>query len=86
MSPGTECPLAKSFTRSLVDYFRDPQGEFDEIAMVYQAESVEKWSTPAESSLVAIRQIVEISGVQVVVFYKEAPEAEFVKLVFERAD
>jgi hypothetical protein len=80
LTPGTECPMAKSFARAAVDYFRNPQGELDEMVMVYQPESVEKWSTPPDSSLAAVRQIVEIAGIRVIVFFKETPEAEHTKL------
>lgn len=78
----TECPMAKSFARACVDYFRNPQGELDELVMVYQAESVANWSTPPESSLEAVRQIAEITGLKVIVFFKPTPDAENVKLEF----
>lgn len=78
----TECPMAKSFARACVEYFRNPQGDLDELAMVYQAESIENWSTPPESSLEAIRQIASITGLKVIVYYKPTPEEEHVKLEF----
>lgn len=80
LSPGTECPMAKSLTRGLVDYFRNPTGNFDNMAVVYQPESVENWSTPPQSSLEALGQIVAITGVKATVYYKPTPEEEHVKI------
>lgn len=80
LSPGTECPMAKSLTRGLVDYFRSPSGDLDNLAMVYQAESVENWTTPPESSLSALGQIVAITAIKATVYYKPAPEEEHVKI------
>ncbi|MEI7576511.1 MAG: hypothetical protein WCK51_06430 [Armatimonadota bacterium] len=80
LSPGTECPMAKSLVRGLVDYFRNPTGDLDNLAMVYQAESVENWSTPPGSSLTALGQIVAITGIKATVFYKPTPEEEHVKI------
>lgn len=80
LTPGTECPMAKSLTRGLVDYFRNPSGELDNMTVVYQPERVEKWSTPPDSSLKALGQIVAISGVSATVFYKPTPEQDHVKI------
>jgi hypothetical protein len=80
LKPGTECPMAKSLTRGLVEYFRNPSGDLDNLAMVYQAESVKNWTTPPESSLSALGQIVAITGLKATVYYKPTPEEEHVKI------
>ena len=72
--------MAKSLTRGLVDYFRSPSGDLDNLAMVYQAESVENWTTPPESSLSALGQIVAITGIKATVYYTPTPEEEHVKI------
>lgn len=76
----TECPMAKGFARAVVDYFRSPKGDLTELVMVYQAESVDNWSTPPESSLKAVGQIVQITGLKAIVFYRPTPGAEHVKI------
>lgn len=83
LSADTTCPMAKSFARACVDYFRAPAGGPDELVMVYQAESVDKWSTPPEESLQAVRQIAEITGLKAIVLYKPTPDAEHIKLEFK---
>lgn len=80
LSPGTECPMAKSFARAAVDYFRNPEGDLTELVMVYQAESEDNWSTPPESSLEAVGQIAEITGLKAIVFFKPTPDAEHTKI------
>lgn len=80
LKPGTTCPMAKSFARSIVDYFRNPQGDPDEFGIVYQAESDENWSTPPESSLKGVADMVGITGIMAKVLYRETPGGEWKKI------